>query len=247
MPSPLFFELHSNLPREGPGDDATTRSVLLSLGLPQAPKVLDIGCGPGAQSLVLARESGGTVTAVDVHQPFLDELERRAENAGLEEQICMCRASMSNLPFADGAFDLIWSEGAIFIMGFAAGLTSWRRLLRAGGFLVASEATWLASAPARESLDFWHEAYPAMTTIDANRATIRACGFTAVAEYVLPKRSWFTEYYDPLEARIAGLNERHAAEPETLHWLAGERREIEIARRHGDAVGYVFYVMRRSD
>ena len=64
MPSPLFFELHSNLPREGPGDDATTRSVLLSLGLPQAPKVLDIGCGPGAQSLVIARESGGTVTAV---------------------------------------------------------------------------------------------------------------------------------------------------------------------------------------
>ena len=136
-------QLHSNLPREGPGDDATTRSVLLSLDLPQAPKVLDVGCGPGAQSLVLASESGGTVTAVDVHQPFLDELERRAANAGLDGRISTCRATMSDLPFADGAFDLIWSEGAIFIMGFGAGLTNWRRLLRRGGFLVASEATWL--------------------------------------------------------------------------------------------------------
>jgi cyclopropane fatty-acyl-phospholipid synthase-like methyltransferase len=112
MPSPLFFELHSSLPREGPGDDATTRSVLLSLGLPQAPKVLDIGCRPGAQTLVLARDSGGTVTAVDVHQPFLDELERRAVNAGLDGRIRTCRATMSDFPSADEAFDLIWRRGS---------------------------------------------------------------------------------------------------------------------------------------
>jgi SAM-dependent methyltransferase len=247
MPSPLFFELHSSLPREGPGDDATTRSVLLSLDLPHAPNVLDVGCGPGAGSLVLARESGGTVTAVDLHQPFLDELERRAANAGLDGRIRTCRATMSHLPFADGAFDLIWSEGSIFIMGFGAGLRSWRRLLRRGGFLVASEATWLGPPPAPEALEFWNEAYPAMTTVEANRATIRACGFSPIAEHVLPQASWFTEYYDPLEARIAGLRARHAGDSASQHWLDGELREIDVARRHGDAVGYVFYVMRRSD
>jgi hypothetical protein len=36
MPSPLFFELHSDLLRERPGDDATTRTVLLTLDLPKA-------------------------------------------------------------------------------------------------------------------------------------------------------------------------------------------------------------------
>jgi SAM-dependent methyltransferase len=154
---------------------------------------------------------------------------------------------MSNLPFADGAFDLIWSEGAIFIMGFEVALTNWRRLLRPGGFLVASEATWLTATPAPEALAFWNEAYSAMTTIEANRATICVCGYSTVAEHLLPQRSWFTEYYDPLEARIVDLRDRHAAEPETLRWLEGERREIEIARRYGEAFGYVFYVMRRSD
>jgi hypothetical protein len=86
-----------------------------------------------------------------------------------------------------------------------------------------------------------------MTTVEGNRATIRACGYIPVAEHVLPQASWFAKYYDPLEVRIAGLRERHAGDPETLHWLDGELREIDVARRHGDAVGYVFYVMRRSD
>jgi ubiquinone/menaquinone biosynthesis C-methylase UbiE len=75
----IFWEIHSGLPREGPGDNASIRrAFLMAAELPAAPRILDVGCGPGMQTLELAKISGGQITAVDIHQPFLDELQRRA-------------------------------------------------------------------------------------------------------------------------------------------------------------------------
>ncbi len=46
-PSEIFWEIHSKLPREGPGDDASTRKAFSMLAdLPNAPCILDVGCGP---------------------------------------------------------------------------------------------------------------------------------------------------------------------------------------------------------
>lgn len=240
-----FFELHCDLPREGPGDDASTARALAALpGLPACPEILDVGCGPGAQTLVLAHRTGGTITAVDVHQPFLDALERRAREAGLRDAIRPLRASMTALPFAPASFDLIWSEGAIYVMGFANGLRAWRPLLRPRGFLVVSELSWLRPDPHPAARAFWDEAYPAMQSRAQNRATIAACGYEPITDFVVPAASWFTNYYEPLEVRIDALAATYADEPQTLRWLAEERREIAVARSHGDAFGYVFYAMR---
>ena len=44
----VFWALHSDLPREGVGSDATTRALLESTApLPASPRALDVGCGPG--------------------------------------------------------------------------------------------------------------------------------------------------------------------------------------------------------
>jgi hypothetical protein len=51
----LSVNLHRGLPRLGPGSDTTTLQTLAYCdGLPPAPAILDIGCGTGAQNLVLA-------------------------------------------------------------------------------------------------------------------------------------------------------------------------------------------------
>ena len=51
-----FFELFGDLPRQGPGcGEATLRALELLKDLPPQPKVLDIGCGSGMQTLILAR------------------------------------------------------------------------------------------------------------------------------------------------------------------------------------------------
>ena len=67
-----FWHLHRGLPRQAPGSDATTRRLLsLADPLPAAGEALDLGCGPGRASLVLARETGLHVTAVDTSAEFL--------------------------------------------------------------------------------------------------------------------------------------------------------------------------------
>ena len=65
-----FWRIHNRLPRQAPGSDETSLRLLNVAGNP-AGKALDIGCGPGRASLLLA-ESGLEVVAIDTHQPFLD-------------------------------------------------------------------------------------------------------------------------------------------------------------------------------
>ncbi len=242
----MFFELHAGLPREGPGDDASTeRALRLLPELPAQPRILDVGCGPGAQTLALARHTHGIVTAVDLHQPFLDELMRRALAAGLAESVQPRCASMDALTFEPESFDLVWSEGAIYIMGFERGLHAWQPFVRRGGYVVVSELSWLVDDPPEPARAFWNEAYPAMRTVADNRAIVERCGYERAGDFVLPKTAWLTDYYEPLARHIEAFERRHADDPAALRFAADQRREIELFDAHGDAYGYVFYAMRR--
>ncbi len=144
----VFFDLHKDLPREGPGsDEATLRALALCTGLPDRPDIIDIGCGPGMQSVALARATDGMVTSVDMHQPFLEQVRANAAAAGVADRVTTLRADMSALPFEPGSFDLVWSEGAAYIMGFAKAFEAWRPLVRPGGYVMASQAVWLVPDP----------------------------------------------------------------------------------------------------
>jgi ubiquinone/menaquinone biosynthesis C-methylase UbiE len=120
----VFSEVFNALPRQGPGSRADTLQALESVRkhLPDSPRILDVGCGAGIQSLTLARHTGGQVLATDLSASLLEILDSRAREEGLDAQIQTVKASMKDLPFEAGSFDLVWSEGAIYIMGFEAGL-----------------------------------------------------------------------------------------------------------------------------
>ena len=68
----LYFKIFEALPRQGPGDEESTKKALQKLSdLPQCPEILDVGCGNGSQTLVLAKLSQGNITALDKHAPFI--------------------------------------------------------------------------------------------------------------------------------------------------------------------------------
>lgn len=241
-----FFALHCDLPREGPGTDEATREAIRRLpALPPSPRILDLGCGPGRQTLVLARELNAPVTAVDLHEPFLVQLKKAAAAEGLSDRITILQADMGSLPDAPGSIDLIWSEGAIYNLGFANGLHLWRSLLRDGGIIVASEATWLQKNPPAEVAEFWQQEYPAMTAIAANIKTATDAGLEVFDYFVLPRSGW-EEYYQPIRERIAMLRPQAANNPALARVLAEHDREIDMCDRFGDSFGYVFYMMRKG-
>ena len=243
----IFFEIHSDLPREGPGDEASMARALDLIGaMPAGSDILDVGCGPGAQTLALARLTGSPVTAVDNHAPFLDDLRGRAARAGLTERVRIVRASMFDLPFAQASFDLIWSEGAIYQMGFDNGLRKWRRFLRPDGWIAVTEVAWLRDDPPEELVSFWQAGYPGIRSVSENLAAIRAEGYEPAGHFVLPESSWWDSYYSPILRKLPRLRDKYRDDPEALAVLDQETVEIDVFRKYSAFYGYVFFVMKRT-
>jgi len=141
-----------------------------------------------------------------------------------------------------GSVDLVWSEGAIYFLGFEEGLRLWRPLLAPGGCLAVTECSWLSADPPAEAAAFFGQGYPGMARIEANIGRARAAGFCVLDHFTLPPEAWWDEYYTPLEERMARL--APDADPDLAAASAETRREIELFRRCGHAYGYVFYLMR---
>lgn len=243
----FFFEIHKDLPREGPGDSDSTRQAFRKMTmLPQEPVILDVGSGPGAQTLDLAVLSNGVIHAVDTHQPFLDRLQQKVIEQGLSQRVKVYNQSMSALDFPPASFDLIWSEGAIYIMGFEAGLRAWEPLLKPGGYIAVTELTWLQPDPPAEVNDFWHQAYPGMKSLEENLNIIYDSNYFLIDYFALPKTSWTEEYYRPLQARIAMLREQHPHDSKVQKVLDEEQAEIDIYEKYHQWYGYVFYIMQNK-
>ena len=240
----LMFSFYESVQRKGPGSKAST-SIALSMlgGLPPNPRIVDFGCGAGDASLVLARATRSNVTAVDIHQPFLHQLESRAAREGLTDRIRTVQADMADPPFPDGSFDLVWSEGAAYIVGFEQGLNRWRRLLRAGGFVAVTEATWVCEAPPQKAVDFWTTEYPAITNIEGNLTKVRSAGFEPVGHFSLPSEDW-DNYYEPLQEQLALFRSENSENAEAQTFSDSVQREIDLWEECGSSYGYVFYLGR---
>jgi ubiquinone/menaquinone biosynthesis C-methylase UbiE len=122
----LLIDLHKDGPRQGPGGESETRLAIALSGLSGMAnlRIADLGCGTGASTLVLTRALDVHVTAVDFLPEFLARLDDAAGRAGLADRITTLAASVESLHFAEASHDAIWSEGAIYNMGFAAGIAA---------------------------------------------------------------------------------------------------------------------------
>ena len=243
----IFWEIHNGLPRAGPGDNESTRRAYLMLkDLPKNPRILDIGCGPGMQTIELAKHSKGQIDALDNHQPFLDQLNLKIKKEGLATKIKPLKGDMLNLTYDSNTFDLIWSEGAIFIIGFEKGLQEWKHLLTEKGYLVVSDLTWLKNTVPAEAKEYLNQYDPTIKTIQKNLDIIKKVGYRLVGFFILPTESWWTNYYTPILAKLPSLKEKYKNNKEKLRHIACREEEIDMFRKYSKVYGYVFYIVQRS-
>ncbi len=241
----VFFDVHSGLPREGPGNRASTARALAMAGvLPPQAKVLDIACGPGMQTMDLADLlPEAKITAIDSHAPFVEEANRRAAARGVGSRVTAALGDMGSLAFPAASFDLVWCEGAAYIMGVAKALRAWRPLLNPGGKLALSEAVWLRADPPDELRRCWSEDYPDMGDVPACRRLVRDCGYELLGDFVLPEEAWWEHYYTPKEQRVARLASKYADDPAAEAVLRECLEGIISYRKYSAYYGYVFLVM----
>jgi ubiquinone/menaquinone biosynthesis C-methylase UbiE len=243
----LLVDLHRDGARQGPGGEAETRMSIRLSGLSGANnlRIADIGCGTGASTLVLARHLDAHITAVDFIQDFLAKLEAEAARAGVADRIETLAASMDTLPFGDAELDAIWSEGAIYNMGFEAGVAAWRKYLKRGGILAVSEITWLTRERPRELQNHWEQEYSEIDTASAKLAILETHGFSPLGYFVLPQQCWLENYYRPMERRFAGFLQAHGNADAAQAIVEAEKREISLYERFKDHYSYGYYIARK--
>ena len=242
----LIVELHKSLDRLGPGSAESTELALGFIdGLGSMDRVLDLGCGTGAQTLVLAKHIPGSITGIDLFSDFIDVLNAQAQEHGLGDRVVGKQGSMDNLDAAPESVDLIWCEGAIDGVGFAKMLDYWKAFLKPGGYVGITCPSWLTAARVDEVDEFWTQAGSGLDTVADNVAALQDAGYATVATFVLPKACWTENYFVPRRAAEIGLLKKHPDSKAVDDLIAGNHYEESLFSEYGDRYGYVFYIAKK--
>lgn len=242
----LICEYFSQLERQGPGSPEVTIKALGFTGkLNEGSQIADIGCGTGGQTMVLAQNTPGQVTGIDLFPLFIDLFNKNAAALGLDHRVKGITGSMEALPFRDEQLDLIWSEGAIYNIGFERGLREWRRFLKKGGYIAVSEASWFTATRPAEIEKFWLECYPGIGTVPAKMQQMQEAGYAPVAAFNLPENCWTENFYDHQVRAQELFLEKYRSSRTAEEFIESERRETALYYRFKEYYGYTFYIGRK--
>lgn len=244
----LLTDLHIHNHRQGPGSDATTLRALELSGIDtNTPlKIADIGCGTGAASILLAKHTNAHITAVDFLPEFLEKLQKDAEDAGVADRITTLPADMGELPFEPEQFDAIWSEGAIYNIGFKTGIENWKKFLRPNGVLVATEITWLTTDVPEELSQYWANEYPEVATASTKIKQLEDRGYILIGYFPLFSDCWLKEYYAPLTNSFKGFLTRNGNSKAAQSIVQAERHEIALYEKYKSYYTYGCYVAQKG-
>ena len=242
----LICEYFSNVERQGPGSPEVTLKALSFVdNLTDKSVIADIGCGTGGQTMTLAQHTPGRITGLDLYPGFIDIFNRNAAKLNLQDKATGIVGSMDNLPFQNEELDLIWSEGAIYNIGFERGINEWRKYLKTGGYIAISEASWFTDERPDEIHKFWTDAYPEIDTIPNTVARIQKAGYIPVATFILPEICWTEQYFAPLVVAQEKFLEKYKGNKTAENFIAWERYEAEIYCKYKEFYGYVFYIGKK--
>jgi len=244
----LLVDFHKSQDRQGPGSDQDTRKAieLAGLGLNEL-KIADIGCGTGASTLVLASELNAQITAVDLFPEFLDELNIRSERLGVSEKISSLVCSMDDLPFTNSELDVIWSEGAIYNIGFENGVRQWRRFLKPGGILAVSELTWITGNRPEEIQMRWEKEYAEVDTASAKINVLEQNGYSPIGYFILPENCWLDNYYLPLKNGFNDFLSRNGNSEQAKAVVEEHDLEQSLYLKYKEYFSYGFFVAKKVD
>ena len=242
----LICEYFSHMERQGPGSPGMTLKALSFIEpLTHSAHIADIGCGTGGQTITLAQHCPGRITGIDLFPTFIDLFNRNAAALSLQERVKGVQGDMAALPFAEEELDLIWSEGAIYNIGFEKGVNEWRRFLKKGGYLAVTEASWFTVERPAEIHDFWMDAYPEIDTISRCVAKMEQAGYLPVATFILPEECWTHHFYAPQPAVQEAFLRKHAGNLKAELLISELRREEAMYDKYKAYYGYVFYIGKK--
>lgn len=242
----LICEYFANIERQGPGSPETTIKALSFIdNLTEHSHIADIGCGTGGQTMILAQHTPGHITGLDLFPDFINIFNRNAKELNLQKRVEGIIGSMDKLPFKKEELDLIWSEGAIYNIGFQKGLNEWRKYLKTGGYIAVSEVSWFTDERPNEINNFWMDAYPEIDTIPNKILQMQKAGYIPVACFILPENCWTENFYAPQVEAQKDFLQKYAGNKAAEEFIANQRHETQLYYKYKEFYGYVFYIGKK--
>ena len=243
-----FYEAFEGMKRFGPGrDESTIRAAEMFSVNKKELKILDIGCGIGTHTLILAKKfPKADIIAIDDYAPHIEKLNAIAEESKLADRGHGVVMSMFEMTFDNESFDLIWSEGAAYIAGFSNAIRDWKPLLKPGGYIICSEISWLTDNPSEQSRRFWNKGYQEMDTIQRKIEQICRQGYEFEGYFICPTSDWTLNYYDPLAENLKKLEKRYSENAQAMEIFQHLREEINLYKDHPNDYSYIFYAMKKK-
>ena len=244
----LIIETHIGLERQGPGSAETTKKALSFVDdLGEGARILDLACGTGGQTMIIAQSISGDITGLDILPDFIDVFNKNARALGFQEKVRGVVGSMDDLgsAFEEESFDLIWSEGAIDVIGFEKGISHWNSFLKQDGYLAVTCPSWLTDERPDEVEKFWSDAVGGLKTVEENFAALQRSGYRFIAAFVLPNECWTEYYFTPRSAADSTLPAKYPGDETAQAYLKDNEYEIELFSKFNQYYGYVFYIGKK--
>ncbi len=239
IPPEAFFTIHRDLLREGPGEAADVLWALEVAGTPAKARIVDAGCGPGADAVTLAEaRPEAEVLALEKVPHFVEAAKRRAARFGKRVEV----EERSYLALSE-TYDLIWSAGAVYFHGVQKVLAAWMPHIVPGGAVAFSEPCWMIEPPSEAARAFWAEEYEVKSRAEIE-AEIHRAGYGIVGQRWVVDAPW-AAYYGPMLARLDKLDETEQS-PEVAAAMAEHRAEIARWQAAREEIAYSLFVVRRS-
>ena len=241
----LIYDYFVNLERQGPGSPEMTIKALSFIDkLNENSYIADIGCGTGGQTLVLAKHTTGSIIGIDSSPTFIDKFKYNVNKNNFQNRIKGIVESMDNLSFKKEELDMIWSEGAIYNIGFERGLKEWNQYIKPNGYIAVTDASWYTEDRPAEITDFW-KVYPEMDTIPNNVMKMQKAGYIPIASFILPEICWTENYYAPQVSLQKNFLKKYAGNKDVEDFIFSERWERQLYEKYKEYYGYVFYIGKK--
>ena len=241
----LLYEIHAGLERQGIGSlEMTVKALSFLDNGNKISRVVDLGCGTGGQTMIIAQNIPGKITGVDIYPKFIDVFNDNTKKLNLQDRVNGIVGNIEDLPFQKEEFDLILSEGVIDYIGFEKGVTYWNGFLKKNGYIAVTCPSWISDEHPNEIQKFWMDAGSGLDTIDHNISVMQKSGFNFVAAFTLPENCWMN-YFIPREEANKSLSEKHPGNKTLEECVKGDTYEMELYQKYKQYYGYVFYIGRK--
>jgi ubiquinone/menaquinone biosynthesis C-methylase UbiE len=232
--------------RIGPSSDETSARALKCIPYQgKNSRILEIGCGTGFQTLFLARNTKAKIVAIDIVYQFIQLLQNKIQELNLNDRIEVSLSSMDQIPYPDGFFDVIWTENSIYHMGFERGISEWRRYLKPGGYLAATDFAWLTDGRPEEVEEYLLSRVSSPGTLENRLAALKKHGYKTIAHFVMPEECWTENYYKPALAYVDEFLKKYNYNALAQRYVQILTNDIAIHGKYRGYYGVVFFVAQK--